>query len=417
MIRRLAVAVVAASTFVLTSVPGHAGGNGGNDDAPADVLPESFYRPPSRRLPPAHPGKVLRVEEMISADRWLPPGSDARTWRLLYTSTGFDGRPVAVSGIVFTPPGAPPKHGWPVISWAHGTVGIANKCAPSHAGRSLDYLAVVGDYLQLWLDAGYAVVATDYEGLGTPGAHPYLNGLSEAYATADMVRAARRARPLPRLAKDWAVVGHSQGGQAALFTGVIADDYARELDFRGTVSLAPPSHWEVTFGLAPPPDVVNPGLAFLPLIFRGLAVARPEIDAEDYVTPYALQLWPLADELCFSPDLIQAAITLGLTTNNSLTRDLATDPALQAALDAVSEPPLEGYDGPVYLAQGSADTTVPAPTVVALAGELCAAGADLTFTLYAGTSHRGVLATSFADTLAWTERIFAGDAPASNCQP
>jgi hypothetical protein len=36
------------------------------------------------------------------------------------------------------------------------------------------------------------VVQTDYEGLGTPGTHPYLNGPSEGRRVLDMVRAARR---------------------------------------------------------------------------------------------------------------------------------------------------------------------------------------------------------------------------------
>jgi hypothetical protein len=337
----LVFAALVVSAVASTSLPAQASGRPvpGAEDPAADVIPDPFYLPPGSQVPGGHPGKVLRVEEVASAERWLPAGSSASASRMLYTSRGFDGQPVAVSGMVLTPPGAPPKHGWPVVSWAHGTVGIANRCAPSHAGRSLDYLVVTGDYLQLWLDAGYAVVATDYEGLGTPGPHPYLNGLSEAQATVDMVRAARRARDVPDLSKSWVVAGHSQGGQAALFTGAIANDYAPELDFRGTLALAPPSHWQLNFQLAPPPDVLNPGLAFLPLIFRSLAIAHPEIKAEDYVTPHAMQLWPLADEHCFSPELVQDAIALGLTGGNSVTRDFTSDAPLLEALDDVAEPP------------------------------------------------------------------------------
>ena len=41
------------------------------------------------------------------------------------------------------------------------------------------------------VDAGYVVAATDYEGLGTPGVHPYLVGESEGRSVLDAARAAR----------------------------------------------------------------------------------------------------------------------------------------------------------------------------------------------------------------------------------
>ena len=70
-----------------------------------------------------------------------------------------------MSGTVAIPKGKAPKGGWPVVSWAHGTIGAADACAPSK-------IAMPGAYdqklLNRWLKAGYAVVRTDYEGLGTP---------------------------------------------------------------------------------------------------------------------------------------------------------------------------------------------------------------------------------------------------------
>src|SRR6185437_8751422 len=90
-----------------------------------------------------------------------------RTTLVLYRSTSFDGKPIAVSGTVAIPKGNPPPGGWPVVSWAHGTTGIADECAPTRlAGdRSANY---VRTELDTWLSKGYAVVRTDYEGLGTP---------------------------------------------------------------------------------------------------------------------------------------------------------------------------------------------------------------------------------------------------------
>src|SRR5271170_2262080 len=81
------------------------------------------------------------------------------------------------------------------------------------------------------LDRGYVVAATDYPGLGTPEVHPYLVGESEAHAVLDSVRAAR-AIPEAAAGARFAAWGHSQGGQAALFTGIEASRYAPELAAR-----------------------------------------------------------------------------------------------------------------------------------------------------------------------------------------
>src|ERR1700677_1252030 len=60
--------------------------------------------------------------------------------------------PIAVSGALYLPRGAPPEGGWPLLAWAHGTVGIADVCAPSWAGRSERDIT----YLNHSLDQGYA---------------------------------------------------------------------------------------------------------------------------------------------------------------------------------------------------------------------------------------------------------------------
>ena len=88
------------------------------------------------------------------------------------------------------------------------------------------------------LENGYAIAATDYPGLGTPGPHPYLVGDSEARAVIDSVRAARSFPGLENSTR-YAVWGHSQGGQAALFTGMIAKSYAPELQLVGVAAAAP----------------------------------------------------------------------------------------------------------------------------------------------------------------------------------
>src|SRR5262249_39965868 len=158
-------------------------------------------------------------------------------YRILYSSTdGLTGRsPVAVSGALFLPRGTPPEGGWPLIAWAHGTVGVADVCAPSWNERS-DRDAT---YLNHWLSQGYAVVAADYQGLGVPGGHPYLATRPEAYSVLDSIRAVQ-AEPSYKISPKVVLVGQSQGAGAAFATAGEAAMYAPELKILGTVATGTP---------------------------------------------------------------------------------------------------------------------------------------------------------------------------------
>ena len=82
----------------------------------------------------------------------------------------MDGKtPTVVSAAYFEPKGEPPANGWPVLAWAHGTTGVADTCAPFVQARLMFEIK----YLNTWLEQGFAVIATDYQGLGVPGPHPY----------------------------------------------------------------------------------------------------------------------------------------------------------------------------------------------------------------------------------------------------
>ena len=187
----------------------------------------AFYANPDP-IPAGPPGQVVRFESMAA------PFTDSQAWRVLYTSTSYDGSPIVVSGMVFAPTTPPPAAGRPVVSWAHPTTGIVDACAPSRIDAP--YGDVQG--LQEFLAKGWAVVATDYQGLGTEGMHPYLVGSSEARGTIDIVRAARTMAGVGASA-DYAVFGHSQGGQAVLFAGQMAKSYAPELNLVAVAAAAP----------------------------------------------------------------------------------------------------------------------------------------------------------------------------------
>ena len=177
--------------------------------------------PPPSPLPAAAPGTLIRAEPIGA-----PAG--ARAWRILYHSRALDGRDVAESGLVVAPTGPAPAGGRPVMSWAHGTSGLADTCAPSRAADAASAVPYVADLLA----RGYVVAAADYEGLGTPGPHPYLVGPSEGRSVLDAARAARHVDGAGA-GRTVVVAGHSQGGQAAVFAGELARRYAPDLDVRG----------------------------------------------------------------------------------------------------------------------------------------------------------------------------------------
>ena len=223
----------------------------------------AFYTPPKGLVKGAHGSPIWA--RRLTGSAALPGGRRNRL--LLYRSTGITGSSTAVSGTLAVPKGRPPKGGWPLVSWAHGTTGIADRCAPSRGGGSGPPL------LERWLKAGYAVVRTDYEGLGTPGAHPYLIGRSEGRSVLDAARAARNLDR--RIGKRFVVAGHSQGGQAALFAASLAPAYTRELKLRGTVAFAPASHLAEQSSVLPSLTAPSPLSGLVALILRGIDVARP----------------------------------------------------------------------------------------------------------------------------------------------
>ena len=167
----------------------------GPDVGDQDLSP--FYRF-NTTLPP-WPGLTLR-EEAIPVQAELTAAASAL--RVLYTSLDarWNSGIVPVSGTLYLPKGTRPSGGWPLVAWAHGTLGVADVCAPSWAGHK----PRDATYINRWLAAGFAVVATDYQGLGGPGPHPYLIWEAEGRSVLDAARAALQA--------------HS----AALATGTIA---------------------------------------------------------------------------------------------------------------------------------------------------------------------------------------------------
>ena len=340
----------------------------------------AFYKPPAK-LTGRH-GDVVWSRTIRGS---LAKAS--RTTLVLFRSTALDGKPIAVSGTFSVPKGKPPKGGWPVISWAHGTTGIADRCAPSRAPNDA-YTSYVAPQLNAWLSRGYAVARTDYEGLGTPGAHPYLIGHSEARSVIDIVRAARKLDP--RISKRWIAAGHSQGGQAALFAASDGPSWAPDLRLLGVAAFAPASHLG-TQARAIDALTKPSGLsAIAALILRGASTASADIKPNELLTDRALALYPQVDQLCESA--LGASSSFGGLAPSELLRQGADMTALLKVLDA--ENPDLPIKVPVLLLQGLADNTVLSFFSDDLRKELAARGVTVDYRTYPGVDHGSIVAKS-----------------------
>lgn len=304
---------------------------------------------------PAKPGVMLRTEPLEASVSLAGAG---RGERILYSSVDWldPKRPTTVSGGLFLPKGTPPEGGWPLIAWAHGTTGVADVCAPSFMPRSARDQA----YLGAWLEAGYAIVATDYEGLGTPGPHPYLQYRSEGQAVLDSARAALAA--YPKLLRNSVVtMGQSQGSGAAIAAAYLAPAYAPDLKIKGTVATGIVAHTSALNGARqePVPSLYTDrdaygNTAYEILYFLGTvrSIDPAGIRAEDYISPAG---WPMLEKA-------QTTCMGGLRTYAGQIRlpvdQLYKQPidALEARADALADFPDVRINTPIFVGTGLADS-------------------------------------------------------------
>jgi pimeloyl-ACP methyl ester carboxylesterase len=329
--------------------------------------------------------------------------------RITYLSTDPSGHTTLVSGAVLTPRphvrASHPQNASRTVAWAHGTMGLADVCAPSRTDHLDlpdydDYSATVAAYLS----EGWTVAATDYPGLGTPGLHPYVVGESEGRSIIDSVRAARKLDP--ELSANWVVSGHSQGGLAAVFANELAGTYGSGLRLRGTVALAPASNLDlITQGLAG-----TPLQGYLVMAIYGLSVLDPTVQPEDILAQQALDRAAVIDTGCFGE--VHEAYA-DLTADELLVGGQLT-PVLTARF-AANNPGQVAGDAPVLLVQGTADDTIPADLTRFFQSQLCAFEQPVQLTEYAGAGHVDVLAQSQSDVIDYIDARFDKEPATGNC--
>ncbi|RJO68425.1 hypothetical protein D5S18_34045 [Nocardia panacis] len=351
----------------------------------------------SAAQPPSAPGAAEWSRPLDRSD--LIPLA-AKGYRLVYRTTGQNGEPQVSGGNIYLPEGAPPPGGWRVVSWGHGTSGIAQGCAPNLTGGMADTFNEIPQ-MSTYLAQGYAVAASDYIGLGAPGPYEYLAGRAEGHAVLDIVRAGRSVDP--ELSESVVLAGHSIGGHAVLFAARLAADYAPELDLRATLAFAPTSNVEDLITAISRPELAVPlpeGLQVRALmILAGLGRTQPDLHATDYLSDRGRQVLALAESGAGCLKSADAAVA-GQPFGQLFAKPVA-DPALIAALRDYIAVPTTGYQGPLLLLQGGVDTVQPLPTTVLLQQQLQQGGTDSRLRLYPSATHFTLLPQARADTEAF----------------
>ena len=350
------------------------------------------------------PGSIVRVWPLEGGG---PGGGDA--FRILYRSTGLSGQPIEVSGAIFIPPGAAPQGGRNVIAWAHPTSGVVEACAPSLMPDVAGMIWGLADMLR----QGYVVVATDYPGLGVPGMmHPYLIGVSEGRAVLDSVRAAR-AMPDAGASNRFAVWGHSQGGHASLYAGEIAASYAPDLKLVGIAAAAPATYLAELFDA----DSRTPTGKELTSMTIFSWSKLFNTSASSLVEPGAMGAFQQMAHDCIESLAEFQAITDAEKPLQG-TKFLKADPTETEPWRGImlrNTPGQAPAGAPVFIAQGTADTTV-RPEITKQFGEhLCKQGTRVMFVELPGVTHTFAAKNSAHTALAWMGERFRGAPAPSSC--
>jgi alpha-beta hydrolase superfamily lysophospholipase len=361
----------------------------------------AFYQPSAQEID-GPPGSIIRREVMLQAPAYLS------AWRVLYRSRGLNGEPIAVSGVVIAPKGAPPPGGRPIVAWAHPTSGVVARCAPSLAYFFFSQVQGLRDMI----GRGYVIAATDYPGLGAPGIHPYLVGDSEARAVLDSVRAAQ-AVPEAGASKTYVVWGHSQGGQAALFTGLIGRSYAPELDLRGVAAAAPATELATLVT----DDLDSAGgrnLTSMTLWSWDRVFGAP---IEKVVTPQAIPAVNRLAKACIESlydILVRRQLSKPLERSFlSVKNPLDLEP--WRGLAAANTPRTLEPDIPLFIAQGTADQLVRPAVTKDYVARSCRAGERVRFVSLPGVGHGFAARDAASAAVAWMAGRFAGEAAPSDC--
>jgi pimeloyl-ACP methyl ester carboxylesterase len=353
------------------------------------ALPTTSFYEISTPLPPAKAGALIRSEAFDDYDL----SADMSALRILYHSRNASNQDVAASAVVLIPGGKSPAGGWPVIAWAHGFSGVGRLCAPSLMKNILN-----GPLLSMYLSLGYAVVATDYAGLGTYSRYAALDAESNATDVMYSIPAAHEATPL--LSSKWIAMGNSQGAMAAIKVAERSDDPS----YLGSIAISGVASPKDLYGkLAQKPDGMLAVLAY------GIKTVFPEFKPSDMFTNEGIPIFEQVGSTCGIPG------NAASSGPRMLRPDWEQNDSVQQFLSR-NEVGDKSARGPLLVIAGAADTAIPASMTSEVVGQMCRQHDRVDFEEYPEVDAGTVLGASVRDQINWIQARFAGRPETSNCK-
>lgn len=352
--------------------------NSDSSRAPASAPPEiitdvsdSFYNFP-KKIPRA-PGVLLKSEPLQNVT--LPEGMNG--WRIMYSTTINDKTPAIGVATIFVPKKISDRP-YPVITWAHASMGIQQRCMPSLMSKPSEGIPALKEIVE----AGWVIVVPDYAFAKKNGALPFFIGEGEARASLDAVRAARSTDGL-RLESRTVIWGHSQGGHAALWTGIIAEKYAPEIDLMGVAAIAPAVDIEK---IILSNEKVNKRLG--PYLATSYSQYYPEIKFEKAIRPEALKAAREIADLCaYVPPEEPKRIAELVTTFNG--PSLSKDKKLQKRIK--ENDVNKKITTPVLIAHGLEDNIISPEIIEDFYAEKCKEDQQLEYWTFEGLDHQSIV--------------------------
>ncbi len=406
-------------------------------ETPTVYLPP-FHERATKLVPNGKLGQVLRQERISTTIA----GADA--WLIAYVSSDTQERKTIATALVVAPKGDVPNEGRPIVSWAHGTTGTAENCGPSqliNPAQPLNQYFFVGgnswtDYgvpaIATFIKEGYAVVATDYQGLGGGGVHQYAVATTQARDAINAVRAVG-AMGLAGPARKAAIYGWSQGGGATIAAASLSAYIAQTgtaydgIGMVGFVALAP----QDVAAIAPKGADADRTFATLVGAFSDNVFNFTHLAMTLWATPYAFPGLKLTDVFTDAGaeaiDAVMrgkcvhaAADTINFTFGGaykSLLKDKPSNAkAWVKALIVGSVPPAKPV-APVIVFWGTNDTVVPPVMGKLYRDEMCALGGNVMRVRLTGEqTHFSTPRASEALYLAWIKDRFDGKPAPDGCR-
>lgn len=399
--------------------------------AEEDYLPvadEAFYVPPTD-LSGYERGDLIRWETEPDMDASLT--ERGTPYRVMYVTKGSSGEKIAATGMVFIP--IKNKKPLDAVVWAHGTVGVGDSCAPSKWPLLYPTYRwpTYGIPTREILNEGFAAIAPDYEGLGTPGlAHPWMNAESAGNAIIDSVRAYRNlaAKADYEITNRWGVWGHSQGAFAARAANILANQVAPELSFVGSVEVSGIDNADISNEFVENVAVTALGaFPYLGYAAHGVRALYPEFEPKNFLGPLFLQeveiepgvsvpLFELAGELCYEDWIFGLLDMVGFDLPDDVIRNpnYVSDPATQKWVTdiafggfGIDDYTLESASGPAYIIVGELDDLFsPSMKKAYLKGLDLTDGIKYQIVAVPDSGHDVVLEETVKDTLKWLSKRF-----------